>query len=33
MDRSGEVVASFPSAVEPEDPRITREIERLLAAR
>ena len=33
MDRNGEVVASFPSAVEPEDPRITREIERLLAAR
>ena len=33
VDRNGEVVASFPSAVEPEDPRITREIERLLAAR
>ena len=33
VDRKGEVVAAFPSAVEPEDPRITREIERLLAAR
>jgi glutathione peroxidase len=33
VDRSGEVVAAFPSAVEPEDPRVTREIERLLAAR
>jgi glutathione peroxidase len=33
VDRKGAAVASFPSAVEPADPRITREIERLLAAR
>jgi glutathione peroxidase len=31
--RTGEVVGSFPSAVAPGDPRMTREIERLLAAR
>ena len=33
VGRNGEAVASFPSAVAPGDPRITREIERLLAAR
>ena len=33
IDRSGQAVAVFPSAVEPTDPRLTREIERLLAAR
>lgn len=30
VDRSGTVIASFPSAVEPEDPRLVGEIERLL---
>jgi len=33
LARSGEAVGAFPSAVPPGDPRITREIERLLAAR
>ena len=33
VDRNGEVVRSFPTAVAPGDPRIAREIERLLAAR
>lgn len=32
VDRAGEPVAAFPSAVEPHDPRLVREIERLLAA-
>ncbi|GGX21013.1 hypothetical protein GCM10007242_30220 [Pigmentiphaga litoralis] len=31
VDRNGQPVAAFPSNVEPEDPRLTREIERLLA--
>ena len=33
VDRSGETVQSFESAVEPGDPRLVKEIERLLAAR
>jgi glutathione peroxidase len=33
VDRSGQPVAAFGSAVEPLDPRLTTEIERLLAAR
>lgn len=33
VDRQGRVVASFPSAVTPEDPRLTAELEKLLAAR
>jgi len=33
LDRTGEPVAAFESAVEPEDPRITSQIEKLLAAR
>jgi len=31
VDRSGKPVAAFPSKVEPTDPQVTREIERLLA--
>lgn len=30
VDRSGRPVAAFPSNIDPEDPRLTREIERLL---
>lgn len=30
VDRSGQPVAAFPSNIDPEDPRLTREIERLL---
>jgi len=33
LDRAGQPVAVFESAVEPEDPRVTAQIERLLAAR
>jgi glutathione peroxidase len=33
LDRGGQPVAAFGSAVEPLDPRLTTEIERLLAAR
>jgi glutathione peroxidase len=33
LDRAGQPVAVFESAVEPEDPRITAQIEKLLAAR
>jgi len=33
LDKSGEPVAAFESAVEPEDKRITEQIEKLLAAR
>ena len=33
LDKSGEPVAAFESAVEPEDKRITAQIEKLLAAR
>ena len=32
LDRTGQPVAAFESAVEPEDPRITSQIEKLLAA-
>jgi len=32
LDRTGQPVAAFESAVEPEDPRITAQIEKLLAA-
>jgi len=33
LDRAGQPVAAFESAVEPADPRLTSEIEKLLAAR
>jgi glutathione peroxidase len=33
LDRSGNPIAAFESAVEPEDPRITTQIEKLLSAR
>jgi glutathione peroxidase-family protein len=33
LDRTGQPVAAFESAIEPEDRRITSEIEKLLAAR
>ena len=33
LDRQGRVVASYPSAVEPLDPKLTARIEQLLAAR
>src|ERR671924_2143621 len=33
LDRAGEPVAVFESAVEPEDPRVTAQIEKLLAGR
>jgi glutathione peroxidase len=33
LDRSGQPVAAFESAVEPADPRLTAQIEKLLAAR
>jgi glutathione peroxidase len=33
LDRSGNPVAAFESAIEPEDPRITGQIEKLLTAR
>jgi glutathione peroxidase len=33
LDRSGQPVAVFESAVEPEDSRLTSQIEKLLAAR
>jgi glutathione peroxidase len=33
VDRAGRPVAVFESAVEPEDPRVTKEVEKLLAAR
>jgi glutathione peroxidase len=33
LDRSGQPAAVFESAVEPEDPRVTSQIEKLLAAR
>jgi glutathione peroxidase len=32
IDRTGQPVAAFESAVEPEDPRITAQIEKLLVA-
>lgn len=33
LDRSGQPVAVFESAVEPEDPRLTGQIDKLLVAR
>ncbi len=33
LDRAGQPVAAFESAVEPADPRLTAQIEKLLAAR